>query len=180
MRRPRRLYLLLLTALLLVVLGVGLPVGYRWYHTLPHVKAQRLAEARARWAQRDFEAYQITVVSGPPMTIGRQETYTGKRRFDPMAHYFELIESHPHDNDPRCAALRLECILPVTRRVQVDYDPHLGYPRTINLSATSHPDWLNPDFWAMLWQTGMWRECPSLTCTFTNPLIITIEVTPLP
>jgi hypothetical protein len=60
--------------------------------------------------------------------------------------------------------------------VRASYDQQWGYPRTITLVRSRHPDWFNPWFWQWFVTSGAWQECDNLTCTNTQRKIITIEM----
>ncbi len=176
----------LLVALPLLLLALSAPTLYNWYQSSPYVQSRALAAARERWEARPFDRYILTIEQDSDIltyvsmeehyAVWDESLYIVQRRVALMSvtQFFALIERYPRHTEFRCGGVSPTCPLPATYRVIVDYDEQWGYPQTIQLSRTDHPDWLNPDFWGWLWQSGAWQQCGNPLCISTEYTTISI------
>jgi hypothetical protein len=180
------------TLALLLCLGGVLLLANHFYQQTPYARAQALAAARARWAERDFYRYRVELVylfrhrTNPVTYVYDIPRESAGRKpyawfsYSSVTKYFDLIEEHAQTLEPQCRS-GLNCHRLRSDVVHATYDSELGYPRVIELSRVWHPDWFNIHFWVWLVQSGTWQECENITCTRKDSLqTITVEnITPL-
>jgi hypothetical protein len=109
---------------------------------------ERLA-AQQRWELRPFSGYRIVSRMGECMQRGefrgerivrveRHECFDRIRTVETLFALVERMEAWGLST-PRCAPSG--CVCRETRAVEVEYDEHLGYPRTIRLHKFRAIDW---------------------------------------
>lgn len=146
--------------------------------------AQELAAARARWAERPFNSYQVDARFLALQPHRQVDLFcqhgTALRLLDEprqpcqvldltVAQLFQRIEHHQQTSDcthyPNCT-----CRNGYT--VHVRYDDDLGYPHTLVIwHAEAWPNWNHPDFWQFIWEE---QQIP--TCQIPNRHKETLQV----
>ncbi|MDW8212431.1 MAG: hypothetical protein RMJ55_02650 [Roseiflexaceae bacterium] len=144
------LYLTSLALLSVVCLAIGAWIGAVDQERLNRQR-ERLA-ARALWDQRPFRDYRLVVEDGDCTydVVVRQGQITGSYRdsCNLRARTIEtlfLVADGDGTVTPVCGMRG--CVCETHIRVHADYDPALGYPRSLIIEATLRPNWRHQDFW---------------------------------
>ncbi len=111
-----------------------------------------LERARALWEQRPFRDYRLVAEDGDCTydVVVRQGQITGSYRdsCNLRARTIEtlfLIAEGDGTTTPVCGVRG--CVCETYIRIRADYDPALGYPRSLIIEATLRPNWRHQDFW---------------------------------
>lgn len=144
------LYLTGLALLLIMCLAVSVWIGAGEQERLDRQR-KRLA-ARAQWEQRPFRDYRLVVEDGDCTydVVVRQGQVTGSYRdsCNLRARTIEtlfLVADGDGTVTPVCGVRG--CVCETHIHVHADYDPALGYPRSLIIEATLRPNWRHQDFW---------------------------------
>lgn len=180
-KRTRRVVLAAVGAgalLIIVVLGI-----WRWQGGGERAASEERASAEARWTQRGFGHYQLTLTDkGCTQVIEvRRERVVdvASNRCEPpprsVTDLFALIRRNGTVSTP-CIAQRCACddVLTVTAM----YHPQLGYPQAIDVSVASQPNPRHADYWRAAASNLKLPRCDSMAVGSKEIRII--SVTPLP
>lgn len=142
-----------------------------------------LAEARSRWAARAFTDYHLEV-----------EDHRCKQVYDVRADRVRNIEPNRCDAYPRTVdelftlierdnTKSLACVIQGCTcddfiYVDAEFDPALGYPRSILVRIIARPNWQHPDFWERAIEQQRFPDCKQLT--EGSKLIQVLSLKPLP
>lgn len=144
------LHLTGLALLLIMCLAIGVWIDAGEWERLDRQR-ERLA-ARALWEGRPFRDYRLVVKDGDCTydVVVRQGQVTGSYRdsCNLRARTIEtlfLVAEGDGTTTPVCGVRG--CICTTYIRVYADFDPALGYPRSLIIEATLRPNWRHQDFW---------------------------------
>lgn len=139
---------LALLSIVCLVIGAGTGAGEREQRNR---QIERL-NARALWEQRPFRDYRLVVEDGDCTydVVVRQGQITGSYRdsCNLRARTIEtlfLVAEGDGTITPVCGASGCACETHI--HVRAEYDPALGYPRSLIIEATLRPNWRHQDFW---------------------------------
>lgn len=144
------LYLTGLALLLVVCLAVCAWIGAGEQERINRQR-ERLA-ARALWENRPFRDYRLVVKDGDCTydVVVRQGQVTGSYRdsCNLRARTIETLFLVADGDDTRTPVCGVKgCVCETHIHVHADYDPALGYPRSLIIEATLRPNWRHQDFW---------------------------------
>jgi hypothetical protein len=131
-----------------LALGVWISNGEQERRT----RLRDLERARALWEQRPFRDYRLVVEDGDCTydVVVRQGQITGSYRDScnlrarTIETLFLVAEGHGTIT-PVCGVRGCVCV--THTHICADYDPALGYPRSLIIEATLRPNWRHQDFW---------------------------------
>jgi len=143
-------------------LALGLAVG-AWIGAGEQERLNRQRErlnARALWEGRPFCDYRLVVEDGDCTydVVVRQGQITGSYRdsCNLRARTIEtlfLVAEGDGTVTPVCGVRG--CVCETYIHARAEYDPALGYPRSLIIEATLRPNWRHQDFWrSMLTERG--------------------------
>jgi hypothetical protein len=158
----------LLAAALLLIASCGLLTAQAW----PEHSAGRRLEAQRRWAARPFADYRVTVQGEYRGNLCAQDIESAGEKLHrivrndcrvalfslmTVARLFEISAELEHPTPCYLASQTCSCYR--VRAGDIDYDPQLGYPRSIAYRREIYPNLLHLDYWRRVWQTGRLPEC---------------------
>ena len=164
--RPKRLSLLAVAVLLIA--SCGLLTAQSW----PERPAVRRLDAQRRWTERQFANYRVAVrveywgnvcsqdieSTGENLhRIVRNDCRLSWLSLMTVARLFEISEGLEHPTPCYVASQTCSCYR--VRTGEIDYDPQLGYPRTIAYRREIYPNLVHADYWRRVWQTRRLPEC---------------------
>ncbi len=143
-----------------------------------------LIEARARWNERTFDAYRMSLRDrGCRMEVEVHAERVRKTRYavrpceqPPVAvrDLFDLVARH---GTVRRTCVSRGCACDDVLSVRAEYHPTLGYPQTIEITLTPTPNWRHADFWRAVWKTRSLDACNDLPVG--SRVLTVVSLTPL-
>jgi hypothetical protein len=136
--------------------------------------ASDLAAAKARWAARPFSAYRLVVREQTNASSCRQAVEVRDEKIDrvlenrcvrlPSWTVTNLFTWAEQSSDPasRCYPSAITCVCHKTYSLRADYDPLLGYPRSIIHAWSLRLNWAYLGHWKRLWRTGELPACANV------------------